>query len=220
MLGWGGNGGASASTASTFWPRAAFCRSAPEPAPGPIVVRSIAPGTCPGCGSRNSKRGGVRRNKLRRSQKHRCRDCGAYFSEGTGLIRTKLPSGTMADAMQMSMSYPATASSLAMNGLKVCAKTVCSIVRRCSGTLIEYCDLPQPAVSELWRTGEKLVGVIGGGTYLHGMMDDATRLILSVQLAARKAKDDVSLMYEAGAAWAGKIPHLPVSDGAPSFRVA
>ncbi len=72
----------------------------------------------------------------------------------------------------------------------------------------------------MWRTDEKLVMVAGGKLYLHGLMDAGTRLLLSVQLTPRKGEDDVAPMYLAGAERAGKIPHLPVSDGAPSFHAA
>ena len=60
----------------------------------------------------------------------------------------------------------------------------------------------------------------GGKPYLHDRMNDATQLLLSAQLTPRKAEDDVSLMYSAGAERAGKVTHLLVLDGAPSFRAA
>lgn len=74
-----------ASTASTFGPRV------PEDAPEPVVVRSIAPGTCPECGSVRSKKNGVRYNKNYENQNYRCLDCGKHFSGNAALGNTVLP---------------------------------------------------------------------------------------------------------------------------------
>ena len=201
--------------------RAAFGSRALEPEP--VAIRDIEPGTCPKCGSANSKTDGVRKNKHYENQKYRCLDCGRHFSANAGLGDTVLPPVLVARVMEMAssgMPYPKIAKCLAGEGVEVCVKTVCNIVRRFSKILIEYCARLWPAVSELWRTDEKLVMVAGGKLYLHGLMDAGTRLLLSVQLTPRKGEDDVAPMYLAGADWAGKIPHLLVSDGAPSFHAA
>ena len=203
--------------------RAAFGPRAPGPEPGPTVIPDIEPGTCPKCGSVNSKTDGVRKNKNYRNQKYRCLDCGRHFSANAGLGDTVIPPELVPRVMAMAssgMPYAKIAEFLATCNVRVCVKTVCNIVRRFSKILIWYCGRLRPAVYELWRTDEKRVVVAGGKLYLHGLMDDATRLLLSVQLTPRKAEDDVSLMYSAGADWAGKIPHLLVSDGAPSFHAA
>ena len=196
---------------------------APGLDPGPTVIPDIEPGTCPRCGSANSKTDGVRKNKHYENQKYRCLDCGRHFSANAGLGDTVLPPALVARVMEMAssgMPYPKIAKSLAAEGVRVCTKTVCNTVRRFFKTLIEYCDRLRPIVSELWRTDEKRVMVAGGKPYLHGLMDAVTRLLLSAQLTPRKAEDAVSLMYRAGAERAGKVPHLLVSGAAPSFHAA
>ena len=202
--------------------RAAFGSRAPEE-PEPVVIPEIEPGTCPECGSANSKTDGVRKNKNYENQKYKCLDCGRHFSANAGLGDTVLSPVCVTRLLEMASSglpYVKIAKALAAEGAKVCAKTVCNLVRRFSSILIEYCARLRPAVSELWRTDEKRVAVAGGKPYLHGLVDSGTRLLLSVQLTPRKGEDDVAPMYRAGADWAGKIPHLLVSDGAPSFRSA
>ena len=202
--------------------RAAFGSRAPEE-PEPAVIPEIEPDTCPECGSANSKTDGVRKNKHYKNQKYKCRDCGRYFSANAGLGDTVLPPAFVARVLEMAssgMPYAKIAKQLATEEVKVCVKTVCNTVRRFSKILIEYCARLRPAVSELWRTDEKRVRVAGGKPYLHGLMDAGTRLLLSVQLTPGKGEDDVAPMYRAGADRAGKVPHLPVSDGAPSFRAA
>ena len=203
--------------------RAAFGPCAPGPGSGPVVIPDMDPGTCPKCGSANSKTDGVRKNKNYENQKYKCLDCGRHFSANAGLGDTVLPPTAVARVMELASSgvpYPKIAECLSKEGVKVCVKTICNIVRRFSKILIAYCDRLRLAVYELWRTDEKRVMVAGGKLYLHGLMDDATRLLLSVQLTPRKGEDDVSLMYRAGAERAGKVPHLLISDGAPSFHAA
>ena len=146
---------------------------------------------------------GVRRNQMYTNQKHRCFDCGHYFSGNAGLGRTKLPPRSVDRVIQMVSSgtaYKDILDSLVGDGI-VCVRTVCNIVRRFSKILIEYSDQLHPCTYEVWR------------------MDDQTRL-LSVQLTTRKGKYDVSRTYESGAIWACKIPHLLISDGAKSFHAA
>ena len=203
--------------------RAAFGSRAPGPGPEPTVIQNIEPGTCPECGSANSKTDGVRKNKHYENQKYRCLDCGRHFSANAGLGDTVLPPELVSRVMEMAssgMPYSKIAKSLAAEGVRVCVKTVCNIVRRFSKILIGYCDRLRLIVSELWRTDEKRVVVAGGKLYLHGLMDSVTRMLLSAQLTPRKAEDDVSLMYSAGAERAGKVPHLLISDAAPSFHAA
>lgn len=203
--------------------RAVFGPSEPAPAPDPIAVRSVRPGTCPKCGSGDSKKDGVRRSRLYANQKYKCRGCGAHFSANAGMGRTKLPPEAVCDVMQMAASCVSsrrTRDYLAAKGVDVCAKTVCNTVRRFSESLLEYCDGLRPAVSEVWRTDEMHVRVCGGAPYLHSVIDDATRFMLSEQLTARKGEDDVSPMLASSAVLAGKVPHLLISDGAGSFRAA
>ena len=202
---------------------AAFCPPAPAPAPAPVAVRPVRPGTCPRCGSGNSKKDGVRRNLLYVNQKYRCPGCGAYFSRNAGMGGTKIPPEAVTGAMQMAahgMPYSGIAASLAAKGVDVCVKTVCNTVRRLSGILAGYCDQLPPSVSEVWRTDEVHLRASGRGVYLHSMIDDGTRFMLSAQMAARKGADGASAVSRAAAVLAGKIPHLTVSDSARSIHAA
>lgn len=203
--------------------RAAFPARVPKPSPEPVVIRSVPAGTCAKCGSANSKKDGVRRNQMYTNQKYRCLDCGHYFSGNAGLGRTKLPPKSVCRVMQMASSgtsYGDILDSLAGDGIYVCTKTVCNIVRRFSKILIEYSDQLHPCAYEVWRTDEMYLKALGVKLYLHSLMDDQTRLLLSIQLTPRKGEDDVSRMYEIGAIWADQIPHLLISDGAKSFHAA
>ena len=207
-----------------------FDPPAPTVAPEPVVVRRIPPGTCVKCGSANSKKDGVRRNRLYVNQKYRCLECGFYFSENAGLGRTKLPPRSVPHVMQLAssgMAYRHIMDFLAIDGIVVCAKTVCNTVHRNAERLIEYCDSIRPQVSDVWRTDELYVKVaqatskmIRKGVYVYAMIDDVTRFMLSSQLAARKGVDDVSATFKKAALLAGKVPRLTISDAAKSIHAA
>ena len=204
--------------------KAAFDTAEPAGEPSePVVVRHIEQGTCPKCGSANSKKDGVRYNKKYKNQKYKCRDCGNCFSANAGMGNTVLPPERVIDVMQLSasgLSYAKIEAFLATKRVRVCVKTVCNIVRRFSKILIEYCDQLRPRVSEAWRSDEKHVKSQDGQSWAHTVMDNATRFALAAMLAPKKGEGDVSEVFVAAAVRAGKVPHMLISDASKSIHAA
>ena len=109
---------------------------------------------------------------------------------------------------------------LAMQGVKVCHKTIYNWIQKYVGLMEKYLQDFTPKVGDTWRTDEMFVKFSGNMKYLFAMMDDETRFRISQMVADHKGTDDVRPMFREAIQTTGKLPKTFISDGADNFHDA
>ena len=69
----------------------------------------------------------------------------------------------------------------------------------------------------MWHVDEIYVRILGVLSYLFGVMDGASRFILSHEMFAMKQGCDPSRLFKTAADLAGRKPRILVSDELPDF---
>ncbi len=178
---------------------------------------------CLSCGSERVVKHGIRHNKNGDLQRFSCLQCGKRFSRNLGFEGLKANPQTVTSALQLYFSGESlrnTQKFLAMQGVKVCHKTIYNWIQKYVGLMDKYLSNIQPNVSDTWRTDELFVKVKGNMKYLFAMMDDETRFWIAQQVSDHKGTDDVRPMFREAIQTTGKVPKTFISDGADNFHDA
>jgi len=179
--------------------------------------------SCLSCGSERIVKHGIRHNKNGDLQRFSCVQCGKRFSRNLGFEGLKTNPQMVTSALQLYFSGESlrnTQKFLAMQGVKVCHKTIYNWIQKYVGLMEKYLQDFTPKVGDTWRTDEMFVKFSGNMKYLFAMMDDETRFRISQMVADHKGTDDVRPMFRDAIQTAGKVPKTFISDGADNFHDA
>ena len=178
---------------------------------------------CLSCGSERIVRHGIRHNKNGDLQRFSCLQCGNRFSRNLGFEGMKASPQMITSALQLYFSGESlrnTQKFLALQGVKVCHKTIYNWIQKYVGLMEEYLQDFTPNVGDTWRTDEMFVKFSGNMKYLFAMMDDETRFRISQMVADHKGTSDVRPMFKDSIERTGKVPKTFISDGANNFHDA
>ena len=189
----------------------------PEPEPAETAVLDPVPeNTCPRCGAAGAPKAGVRRNRNYDNQRCECRSCDRKFSANRGFGGLMAPPGVVAraiDDFHSGKSAGAISRSLRDELAHPPAQqTVSNWIRKAVASADKLTQSLNPCLGEKFRIDGMYVKVDGEAAYLHIVIDDATRYMVSYMLTPNKATDDVSAVLREAERVAGKKPTLLVSD--------
>ena len=192
-----------------------------------VSTEALAPieetDSCLFCGSKHTKRDGIRHNKAGDIQKFECLECKKYFTINLGFERMKHNPKGITMAMQLYFSGESLLNvqrSLELLGMKVSHQTVWNWISKYVGLMEKYLDKITPQVGETWRADEIFVKFSGKMNYVFAMMDDETRFWIAQQVTEKKGSGDIRPLFQEARQRAGKKPMLVITDGAPNFHKA
>ena len=192
-----------------------------------VSTEALAPieetDSCLFCGSKHTKRDGIRHNKAGDIQKFECLECKKYFTINLGFERMKHNPKGITMAMQLYFSGESLRNvqrSLELLGMKVSHQTVWNWISKYVGLMEKYLDKITPQVGETWRADEIFVKFSGKMNYVFAMMDDETRFWIAQQVTEKKGSGDIRPLFQEARQRAGKKPMLVITDGAPNFHKA
>ena len=197
----------------------------PEPGSAtPMVLDPVPENTCARCGADGATKAGVRRNRNYDNQRYKCRSCGLKFSANRGFEGLMAPPGVVARAIDDFRSGKSSgAISRSLQGELAhppAQQTVSNWIMKAVASVCKLTQSPNPCLGEKFRIDGMHVKVDGNAAYLHIVIDDATRYMISYMLTPSKATDDVSEVLREAERVAGKKPTLLASDSDWAYRAA
>lgn len=109
---------------------------------------------------------------------------------------------------------------LALQGVKVCHKTVYNWIEKYVELMEIYVQKVKPNVSEIWRTDELYLKMKGNKKWLFAVLDDQTRFWIAQQIADHKGVSDIRQLFSDAKEQTQMKPLKIISDGAPNFERA
>lgn len=194
-----------------------------EQAKPKTILEPIVAVGCPGCGSMNSRKDGIRHNKSGDLQKYKCLDCGKWFSINVGFEKMKNSPQAITTAMQLYFSGESlrnTMKSLKFIGVEVSHTTVNRWIEKYTGIMKAYADNIKPNVSQMWRADEVYIKIRGDMKYLFALIDDETRYWIAQEVADGKQTHDARNIFHEAKVIADKIPETLITDGLHSYKEA
>jgi putative transposase len=188
-----------------------------------IVIPSIDLAYCPYCKSRAIIKRGLRHNINGDIQRYGCKSCDHEFVRNFAFEGMKAPPQVITAAIQLYFggeSLRRTREFLALQGVKICHKTVYNWIQRYVDLMQSYVEHIKPNVSDAWRTDELYLKIKGNKKYLFAVMDDETRFWIAEQVAKYKGVSNIRPLFKEAKLLTRKEPERITSDGAPNFAVA
>ena len=174
-----------------------------------------------GCGSNNVVRNGTRDcTRKEPVQRYLCKACGRTFSGIEGFAGRHFDATVIIEALSMvsmKMSADEARKQLKLRGVYVHESTIYCWMRDYSGMLSKYTAKMRVDAGHQWHVDEIFVKIFGKESYLFGVMDGATRFILSHEMSRVKQGVDPTNLFRAAANRAWRLPWILVSDGLPDF---
>ena len=158
-----------------------------------------------------------------RVQQYACKACAARFTANLGFGRMRTPPVIIGAALNMYFngeSYRDVAETLAMLGYPVTHKAVEKWVAKFVPLIKSYLDSIRPRLSGRWRTDEMYARIGGRRMYIYALIDDESRLWISVQVAPTKNTANIRPLMRRGMRLAGRNPKVLTSDAAPNIAKA
>lgn len=187
------------------------------------IIPSLDLATCPYCKSREIIRRGLRHNVNGDIQRYGCKNCQREFVRTFAFEGMKAPPNVITAALQLYFSGESlrnTQRFLALQGVKICHRTVYNWIQKYVELMQSYVEHIKPNVSDVWRTDELYLKIKGDKRYLFAVMDDETRYWIAEQVANHKGVSDIRPLFREAKRVSLIQPSKIISDGASNFAVA
>lgn len=187
------------------------------------LLRAAVDITCPECGSKNKKNGGVRHNKTHDVQMRICLDCGRKFSGTPGFEKMHAAPEIITKAMHLFFtggSHRNIRDFLRLEGVRLSHVTIGNWVDRYVALMKSVLKFMRPMVGERWHADEVISRVKGDEKCLFFMMDHETRFILASEVAPSKNRYNARRLLRKGRKKGGKVPLEFVTDKLASYDIA
>ncbi len=188
-----------------------------------VVIPSLDLSYCPFCKSKEIVKRGLRHNVNGDIQRYACKNCQRKFVRNFGFEGMKATPEIITSALQLYFSGESlrrTREFLALQGVKVCHKTIYNWIQKYVELMESYIDHLKPSVSDAWRTDELYLKIKGNRRYLFAVLDDETRYWIAQQIANHKGVSDIRPLFREAKFLTRIEPERITSDGAQNFGVA
>lgn len=173
------------------------------------------------CRSKDVVRNGSRRcGRKGPVQRYRCRACGRTFSGIDGFAGRHFDAAVIVEALSLvsiRMSAGEAGRHMRLRGAYVRQTTISLWARDYSRLMSGYSDTLRVDAGHQWHVDELFVKVFGSPSYLFGVMDGASRFVLSYEMSRVKQGCDPTGLFASAAARALRLPRILVSDGLAEF---
>ena len=163
------------------------------------------------------------RRKCRRKglvQRYKCKSCSRTFSGIDGFRGRHIAAPIIAEALFMvatKMSGDEVRRALKLRGIYVHESTIAKWAEHYSRIMSEYSATLRVDAGHQWHIDELFVKICGREGYLFGVLDGASRFILSHETSRVKQGFNPTGLFESAAALAVRLPRILVSDGLHDF---